>query len=238
MRVLPKEDCLIPVVDCEPTPEIPPGASFWMPTEDDIPDDEGIGEFRDVWMILNEPIDVAREVIATETEYIGLIDRLADSVEDCEALAKILESGYPDELEPGPHLALLQRQAPHALERSEEDRSPLQGLEVGAAGLSYALSTIGAVPVASCRGHARGWSARPVVFVALDEQRARWIQPLVEAAGCGFDDGRDRGKFLIVEGPSIRHMNELAQRVVSEFDGRRELFARWLDPSVIQARYE
>ncbi|MES4889230.1 hypothetical protein [Streptomyces sp. NPDC096012] len=228
---------MIPAFNYEPEAEIPQQATFWLPTEDDIPDDEGIGGFRGVWMILNEPPEFTRRVVQKEIEYISLVDRVATTVDEYELAATVIENGefgtgVPDHL-----LSRIRDGAPELLELAEDDEYPLQGLELGVAGVSYSLSTIGAVPVASCRGHSGGWSEIPVVCVAIDEQRCRWIQPLVEAAGCGFHMSVGREDFLMIDAPSIRHMNQLAQAVLSRFNGRAELFDRWLDLEVIDNRY-
>ncbi|MER7902090.1 MULTISPECIES: hypothetical protein [Streptomyces] len=209
-----------------------------MPSEDDIPDDEGIGCFRNVWMILNEPEVTTRNLITTESALISLADRLAASVKEYEILATVIDKGYTGEELPGRLGELIRSDAPELLGREPDDELPLYDLELGVAGLSYALSTVGAVPVASCRGHEDGWSDRPVAFVALDEQRARWLQPLLRDNGCGFHLSRDREEFLVIDGPSIRHTNALAQTIVHAFDGQVELFDLWLDLAVLDARYD
>ncbi|MFE2486112.1 hypothetical protein ACFXGR_23000 [Streptomyces mirabilis] len=228
---------MIPALDYTPDADIPHDASFWMPSEEDIPDDEGIGYFRNVWMLLNEPEDVTRHVIETESDLITLVDHLTVSVEEYEALATIIDKGYSGKHPPGRLGHIIRTEAPELLEIAADDELPLYDLELGVAGLSYALSTVGAVPVASCRGHEGGWSDQPVVFVALDEQRARWLQPLLRESGCGFHISRNREEFLVIDSPSIQHTNALAQEIVREFDGHTDLFDRWLDLSVIDARY-
>jgi hypothetical protein len=237
MRYLTRGAIMIPVLDYAPDATIPRDASFWMPSEDDIPDDEGIGYFRNVWMILNEPEDVTKHVIETESDLIALVDRLTVSVEEYEIVATIIERGYTGTHPSGQLGELIRAEAPDIMERAPDDELPLYDLELGVAGLSYALSTVGAVPVASCRGHEGGWSDQPVVFVALDEQRARWLQPLLRESGCGFHISRNREEFLVIDGPSIQHTNTLARRIVREFDGHTELFDRWLDLTAIDDRY-
>ncbi|MBD0843276.1 hypothetical protein [Streptomyces sp. TRM68416] len=229
---------MIPVLNYEVAPEIPERATFWMPTEDDIPDDEGLGYFRDVWMILNEPLEYTRRVIESERGFITLVDRLAESVQDYETLASLIENGETERVITEPLLGRLKAEAREILEWTEDDELPLRSLELGVAGLSYALSTIGSVPVASCRGHMDGWSDQPVVYAAIDEQRAHWLQPLVQEAGCGFHIGMNREEFLAIDGPSIHHTNNLAQAVVSKFGGHTEMFDRWLDLDAIYTRYE
>lgn len=219
---------MIPTAEIELNANVPPRFHFWMPAEGDIPEDEGIGYFRDVWMIINAPIESARQIVADEAELVSIAGKVAKSIDDFESLAQIMEAGYEEGMLPDHILGELRRKAPQLVDPSEEDGPSLQGLELGVAGLTYALSTIGAVPVASCRGHENGWSDLPVVFVAIDEQRARWVQPLVQATGCGFDIDQNRGEFLMIRGRSALHTNKLAGRIVSEFNGQTDLFDRWL----------
>ncbi len=46
-----------------------------------------------------------------------------------------------------------------------------------------------------------------------------------------------REEFLGIDAPSIQHMNQLAQAVLSQFNGRTDLFDKWLDLDVIDNRY-
>lgn len=219
---------------------IPPGVPLRLPTEDEIPDDEGIGFFRNVWMILEEPEERSRNIISIESRLIDLLDELCSTTVEFESVAYAIENGmesYPisDQLH-----ARFKDLEPDLLLPLEDDEVPLEGLDLGVAGLAYALSTIGAVPVASCRGHERErpWSDHPVVFVAIDEERANWLTPLVASNGCGFASGADRGDFLTIIGPSVRHMNKLATDILDRFKGQRNLFKRWLDFDAIDARYD
>ncbi|MEW1889536.1 hypothetical protein [Streptomyces sp. NPDC085659] len=229
---------MIPVVNFVPDFQIPQEASFWMPNEDEIPDDEGLGCFRDVWMILNEPPDYARRIVDTETTLIDLADRAAHSSEEFEVIARIIETGEIDELSSLPARTRFSAQEVEMLDWIESIEPPLGNLELGVSGLAHALSAIGAVPVASCRGHIKGWSDRPVVYAAVDEPRAYWLQPLVQNTGCGFHIGLNREEFLALEGPSIRHMNRLAQTILALFSEGGNVFERWIDADAINSRYE
>ncbi|CAL2071604.1 hypothetical protein [Streptomyces murinus] len=180
-----------------------------MPTEAEIPDDEGLGCFRDVWMILNEPLDYARRVIGVESEFIEIVGRVAQSEEEFEILSSILETGEVDRVNSASLEARSSAQELEMIDWSDDGDPPLGNLELGVSGLAHALSTIGAVPVASCRGHKGGWSDIPVVYAAVDEQRASWLQPLVRDSGCGFHIGLNREEFLAIDGPSIRHTHQL-----------------------------
>ncbi|MFD7884893.1 hypothetical protein ACFV3N_20935 [Streptomyces bauhiniae] len=230
---------MIPIVEYTPVSELPAQASFWMPTEDDIPDDEGLGYFRDVWMILNEPIDCSRRVIETEKAFIEIADRVAKSEEEFEIVSRILETGDIERLNSTSFRNAFGTKELNIVDWSEsDDPPPLGNLELGVAGVAYALSTIGAVPVASCRGHKDGWSDLPVVYAAIDEQRARWLQPIVQDSECGFHIGLNREEFLAIEGPSVRHMNQMAHRILSLFAEGEQVFARWIDLDLLDARYD
>jgi hypothetical protein len=98
----------------------------------------------------------------------------------------------------------------------------LEGLELGVAGLVYALASVGCVPAASCRGHSRphAWAERPIVLLAADRARAEWLRPLVSGAGCGFCLDDVRPQILGIEAPSIDEMTALARLVLdSSKDG-------------------
>ncbi|MFD5939163.1 hypothetical protein [Streptomyces griseus] len=217
--------------------EIPPQAEFWMPSEEDIPADEGIGFFRNVWMILGVSKVEADVMVSEEFKYIAKIDEMASSLEEFERVAACLDSGYVDSSRDRDTAEQLLEVCPGLLDESDDESHhsepfmDLGFLEVGVAGLSYALAYIGGVPVASCRAHisSRSWADRPVVFAALDRQRTEWLQPLVGDSGCGFDVDPDRGEFLVIDAPSILEPNALAQRIVRDFSRDRCGFERWLD---------
>ncbi|MFD8282629.1 hypothetical protein ACFV47_26115 [Streptomyces solisilvae] len=229
---------MIPVSQYEREPNIPSAATFWFPAEEDIPDDEGIGYFRDVWLILNEPEEETRRVLFAESRLMAIVDHLATSQDEYEIMVTMIEKEDPANMPLGELRDQMQHKIPEVFEHSEDAPSPLNFLELGVAGLSYALSTIGAVPVASCRGHLSGWSDRPVVYVALDQQRAEWLQPLVYRTGCGFHVGLNREEFLAIDAPSIRETHKLAESILGLFDSNIEQFDKWIDLSVIDSRYD
>ncbi|WP_417555515.1 hypothetical protein [Microbacterium sp.] len=95
-------------------------------------------------------------------------------------------------------------------------------LEVGVAGLVYALNAVGIVTAASCRGHSeahRRWANGPIVVFASNEPRARALAELVVASGCGFDiNTADHPDLLAVTAPSITEMMGLADQIRAHAD--------------------
>jgi hypothetical protein len=157
---------VIPIADVIVDPMLPKQATYWMPSEDEI-DEEGIGYFRDTWLIISVPEDGARDLIAIERQITRLVDSIAINSEQFETLAHAIESADLTEL-PASLIDSEQYEALAGL--VEDDISPLEGLELGVTGLVYALASIGCVPAASCRGHAgaRSWARHPVVLFASD----------------------------------------------------------------------
>ncbi|WP_158718801.1 hypothetical protein [Streptomyces sp. NRRL WC-3795] len=105
------------------------------------------------------------------------------------------------------------------MDRDPEDGSPLDALELGVAGLSYALASVGCFTAASCRSHYsdHSWSDRPVIFFAAERSTVEWLTPLVRQSGCGYADGSQRApRLLIVEAPSITNFMDLAGRVIQQ----------------------
>lgn len=101
----------------------------------------------------------------------------------------------------------------------------LEGLEVGVAGLVYALSAAGMFPAASCRGHAdpASWSAVPVVMFAADRGHAEALQPLVESSRCGFDLDPIRPELLVINGRSVEDTLRLGRAVLASIETFRSL---------------
>jgi hypothetical protein len=202
-----------------------------MPPAEDIDEENGsgIGFFHNVWLIINVPEDEAWEIVKEEREILRILDESSPDAETFEELAELVESYYPEDAESaGIAPAVLQRLDPYLDELSQ----PLQGLELGVAGLAHALASIGCVPVASCRGHRKphSWADRPAVYAAIDRQRAEWLQPLVRRTGCGFDVDLERPNFLMIDAPSIRETTELASAVL------HEAAANW--PNQLSRRYD
>jgi hypothetical protein len=106
---------------------------------------------------------------------------------------------------------------------------PLDGLEIGVAGLAHALASVGCLTAASCRSHVsdRSWSDCPVVFFAAPAWRLELLADLIAAAGCGLE--ADRGMLPIVA-PSIVHMHALGEKIVAERGSFRRKPDHWRSP--------
>jgi hypothetical protein len=92
--------------------------------------------------------------------------------------------------------------------------TPLCGLEIGVAGLTYALSSVGFLTAASCRAHEShsSWTDCPVVFFGAHKWRAVILAGFALQANCGI--GQDRG-MLTLYAPSIRNLMSLAQALLA-----------------------
>jgi hypothetical protein len=206
---------------------IPSEATFWMPKPEDI-DEDGIGAyFRDTWLIKDVPVREARQLRQKERRIAEVVGRLATTAEDFDRLASVVESGYyPDETDERFHLTDAERiELDEFLSDDEDDEAAgLESLELGVAGLVYALATVRIIPAASCRGHPgdRAWSDRPVVLFAAAEYRARALQPLVADANCRFGIDTARPELLAVEGPSVLNTMALADAALES----RHIFVR------------
>lgn len=194
-------------------PTIPSTYAFWTPRREDI-SEEGFGYFRDTWMIRGVGVRLARSVMAIEHELVAVADACSTGADEFDEIANALEcsdlDGVPDRVrESSAFEPIAHHYAPGDGERLVE------ALDLGVAGLVHALSAVGCWPAASCRGHGPGgWARYPVVCIAADRHRTQTLQPLVAAAGCGFDTDDARGELLVVRGPSVVEMMDLAPRVL------------------------
>jgi hypothetical protein len=209
---------MIPVTDI--LPDVPSRLpTCKMPSSDEI-SDEGFGYFRGTWFIGRVSVEEARSIVSVEAELIQLLDRVASSANQFELLASAIERQDVDQLPDGLHSRALE----NGLRRfvtGGEDHHPLDGLEIGVAGLVYALSALRCLTAASCRSHvtSRSWSDCPVVFFAARAWRIEVLAGLIAAEGCGLR--QDRG-MLTVYGPSIQDTHRLAQRILVERAGFRK----------------
>jgi hypothetical protein len=203
-----------------PTVNIPPGALDPLPTcapadpRDSEEEDFESGWFRDVWSLGTVKIGEVEEFVRYEQRVLPKLDAAAHSASDFEAFALALEDGEVD------HLSVSQRETFDAvrlfdLAPQPDDPVLLGGLELGVAGLSYALCAAGCPTVASCRSHWDGlsWSDCPVVFFVAKQS---WLQPLatlIVRNGCSLDS--DRGCLKIC-GPSVVNTHSLAVQILTE----------------------
>jgi len=192
--VIPRVDVAAGIV-----PALPATATYWMPAEDELTAG-GIGYFRGVWPLYDVSRPEAAAVLATERSLLEDLDRRAGDAAEFDRLARRLEA----------------REA----ESAAAGEPDLRGLELGVAGLVYALAAIGCVPAASCRGHVGdgAWSYNPIVFTALDRPHAEWLVPRVRRAKCGFGVGAGREDLLAIHAASVVDTVRLASSILREAD--------------------
>lgn len=199
---------MIPRTVIELDRSVPTEHNGWTPRPEDV-SEEGFAYFRDTWLIRGVRITEAREVCADEQRLVAIVDRLATNETEFDALANALESGDQEAVPE-------QFRSDDELTEELTGEPALDGLELGVAGLVYAVAAVGFWPAASCRGHPgdRAWADHPVVYVACDRHRAAVLQPLVEAASCGFDIDEARPELLVVGAESVSELMELAALVL------------------------
>ncbi|MEV5754940.1 hypothetical protein AB0L00_44705 [Actinoallomurus sp. NPDC052308] len=211
---------MIPSYPIAVSAQIPEEASFWMPSETEYNQvaeaGDGFGYFHDAWVLMDMTTDEAADLVAEERELLPLVDKYSSTLEEFEETISSVENPdlpehQPDRLRNTPLWDLIVDPTRGSVE------PPFYGLEFGVAGLSYVLSSLGFLPVASCRAHhERSWSPSPVVFVAITQAGAQWLQSLLEQTGCGFNIDLSRPDFLVIEAPSVAHTIALAEAIVRE----------------------
>ncbi|MFF6862950.1 hypothetical protein [Streptomyces ardesiacus] len=209
---------MIPTADVDVDPAFPADLSMGLPDEDDV-DEEGYGYFRDVWTIGAVDRDEAVRMIEEERRLVNLVDQASGTPAEYEAIARAVEVGELESLPPGYADQHPDSELVRIVGRDLEDSSPLDALELGVAGLSYAMASIGCFTAASCRSHHsdNSWSDRPVIFFAAERPTVEWLTPLVRESGCGYSDGSERApRLLVLEAPSITNFMELADRVIHQ----------------------
>lgn len=91
----------------------------------------------------------------------------------------------------------------------------LWGIDVGVAGVTFALAAAGCVTTTSCRGHP-GYASPdrdfPRVRFYADAARARIVRDVAVASGCGFDF--EPGEPAEIWAPSVTNMIAAAQRLL------------------------
>ncbi|WP_248830285.1 hypothetical protein [Frankia sp. Mgl5] len=201
---------VFPCADIDVDPTIPKAAAYWLPSDDDLTDDEGFGYFRDNWVIADLGPGVASGIVEEERKIIDGLCLLADSPDHFAELATAVEGRDSIDLPAGSDLA-------DVLLRGPYDEPTLDGLEIGVAGLTYALAEFGAFPAASCRGHGdrHAWSDHPVVYFAASRRVVQQLQPLVEESGCGFTIDPARPELLVILAPSVFETSRLAGLVIN-----------------------
>ncbi|MDF3285479.1 hypothetical protein [Gordonia sp. N1V] len=175
---------------------------FWQPAPSDI-DEEGFAYFQDAWPILSPSVADTAAVIASEEVGLAFLEWTCRDAAQFDEVARDLEAFVLNEPLP---------------DDVADAFTGLNGLEVGVAGLVYALACTGYYPAASCRSHAeRSWSDCPVVFFATAEPRLRNLIPLAVEAGCGLDANNSRGvPLFVLYAPSTVEMANLARAVFAQ----------------------
>jgi hypothetical protein len=209
-------------LDESPDPGVPNGATFWQPGEEELNSDEGFGYFRDVWLIYDVPRALAEEVIKEEGRLVALVASLARDPRDFDQIATALEGReaeeLPDWIDGSEAYEILKPEV------GRDEPSALMGLEVGVAGLAYALASAGMYPAASCRSHTEhSWSDRPVVVFAASRTRATIVSELMQGSGCGLGLDPARPELISVYAASIEELMALARRIMDS--GQRLLQA-------------
>lgn len=210
---------MIPRIDLPVDPSFPEGVPMGMPPEDEV-SEEGYGFFRGVWDISGVTHEEARAMVEEERRLAHLVDQMSTTPKEFEAIATAVEDGAPDSLPPGFSDQYPGSEILEIVGDGDRDEGVLDSLEIGVAGLSYALSSIGCFPAASCRSHAsaRSWSDRPVIYFAAERPTVHWLAPLVRDSGCGFGDGSGHGELLFVEAPSISGLMDLANQILTQVE--------------------
>ncbi|GHH44041.1 hypothetical protein [Lentzea cavernae] len=207
---------MIPEFEVEIDPRVPDQAAYWVPTQDDV-SDEGFGFFRNTWLISDVWNEEALAALQTERELLEAVSGLSANIEEYEEIAAAVEScsisELPRHMLSRPTISTLQELVP---EMSDEEPTPLEGLELGVYSAVLALNAAGFLTAASCRGHIseHAWATYPVVFFATDKARAQVLQPIASKAGCGFAIDPHRPALLTVYARSSRSMMLMAEMVM------------------------
>jgi len=93
---------------------------------------------------------------------------------------------------------------------------PLPGLDLGVAGLVYALSAAGFLTIASCRGHLYpyNWSDCPVIMLRGTRERVDLLEAMLAPFSCGYTLDEAHPGLLCVAGSSIIGFQSLAQTIL------------------------
>ncbi|MGN8026213.1 hypothetical protein [Microbacterium sp. 22242] len=172
----------------------------------ELEEEDQLGDFHDVWLIKTD-VSEAAAVIEAESEAIQWLDAKAENPLEFDEWADQIEYEQPD---------VPSDEAPDFFS-SPQAWHGVEGLELGVAGISYALNSIGAITAASCRSHAashRKWSEYPVVLFAIGAGRARLLRPLAERTQCGFEISADRPQFLVLYAASVTELMSLARQII------------------------
>ncbi|MER5798606.1 hypothetical protein [Streptomyces mirabilis] len=202
---------MIPQRDVDISSDLPAGTAFWMPRREDM-SEEGFSYFRDSWLILDVPPDIAVIIIDFDVRIALTIETMSPDASVFEKYALAIEEERFEDI-PGDPFANFPEYA-------------IEGLELGVSGLAHALAAIGCAPAASCRSHEGpdSWSPCPAIEFACDRERFEWLQPLVRDSGCGFSIDPARSELLMIIAPSIRGTLDLAKAIISSYATQNPVF--------------
>jgi hypothetical protein len=208
---------MIPETSISIDPTLPERLTFWVPEPEDI-DEEGFGFLRGTWAITDVTADEATAVTEAERAIVEDLNDLAKDFLTFDKLAGAVERGWAEDIDALDLEPAQKSRLARLLDPELDGYAPLEGLEVGVAGLVMALAAGGMYPAASCRSHpdSYSWSDRPVVLFAADRQRALEVSRLVERSRCGFAVDDARPELLVIEARSIIHTMRLAESILAQ----------------------
>lgn len=201
---------VIPSTDCELSYFLPAG-KLWTPSGEELRSDEGFGGFRDTWPIWRVGIREARAMIELEREVISCVATAATTEETFDEVLRAIEGDDTEALE---QCLPDTSSRPPCLDRFVDTGTPLgNGLDLGVAGLVYAVAAVGCFPAASCRGHPGNgaWSSIPLVRLAASRPRALVLLELAKRTECGC---ALEGDLLSLWAGSVEAMMALAAAVL------------------------
>lgn len=188
-------------------------------------DEEGIGSLiRGTWLIKDVPVREARQLGQDERRVAEIVGSMATTAEDFDRLAHAVEDGYdPDD--PDERYALTSAERAGFDEFiSDDETAALDSLELGVAGLVYALATVCVISAASCRGHPgdHAWSDVPSYCSRRRSTGPGRCNHSPKPPICRFGIDAARPELLAVQGRSILDTMALADAVL----GSRRMFVQ------------
>lgn len=194
---------MIPVAVCSIDYELP-AHELWTPSPAERSGEEGFGGFRDTRPLGRVGVRHARAALEFEAGVIESVGHVATSPQDFDELLSAIGFDDREGLE-SEHLRALASLPDVSRWFNDDDAEPYPsgGLDIGVAGLVYALCTVGCFTAASCRGHVdkHAWSDFPMVRFAARRWRAALLIELAREVGCGFMYERD--SLLTTWAPSV-----------------------------------
>jgi hypothetical protein len=138
---------MIPAQDIEA--DVPsPLPEAGMPDPEEV-SEEGFGGFRDAWYIGHVAKADMEAILREEVELMRIVDAVAATPEEFEELASAIEGCDLESLPEQLHEAAMREGLAACV---DEEIAPLDGLELGVAGLAYPLGSVGCLTAASTFG--------------------------------------------------------------------------------------